>query len=103
MTPGSQSPKPAARRDAHEAKWAERDARKAFHEKVMADQAASERARLIEVIEQRLDENCSPGAPWLEVAEEALWALIDDGVVFAYIGAIENEPADNQPVNGGGS
>ena len=67
--------------------WDERERQRRFHEAVMRDQAAAERDRLARVVEAALDEyDCTGGMPWDEVADIAIKALVDDGVIFASIG-----------------
>lgn len=69
--------------------WAERDARREFHERVMADEAAAERRRLIEVVEAALQED-DQASTALDLAVIAVDALIADGVVFVRLGSCDD-------------
>lgn len=80
------------KRDAvHEAKWAERERRRAADEAHYQRLRAEHRAEHIATVEQALDGwgDCMGGAPWSDVSAVAVDALLAAGVVFVRIGSPE--------------
>lgn len=65
--------------------WTERDARREFHERVMADQRASARQQRAEFLEPTVAWGMEDGWTALDIAYAVVDAMVEDGIVFARI------------------